>query len=197
MSKKNKKNQKPELELSYPYATFTPRKYCGGFWVYIQYESGVAREQAVVDTASDAHYFAAKHGCKVWLDGEKVKAISSVAIAKVQEEETEAAQKAKAEEDARNEKIASMRNRPLTEDEIAELPNLFLGGEWFGKNGCLGDLGVFFARGFRNGNCLVFASKYGPNDVRLVSTPYEHPKKTYMSGYRDEQPSRLNDDGHF
>lgn len=194
----SKKNQRPELELSYPYATFTPRKYCGGFWVYIQYESGVAREQAVVDTASDAHYFAAKHGCKVWLDGEKVKAISSVAIAKVQAEETESGRKAKEEEDARCEKIASMKDRPLTEEEIESLPNLFSGGKWFGKNGCLGDLGLFFAKELNDGkNCIVFARNYGQGDVRMVCTPYERPKQVYFGGYRDEQPSRLNDDGHF
>lgn len=90
-----------------------------------------------------------------------------------------------------------MKDRPLTEEEIKELPKLFWGGEWFGKNGCLGHVGLFFARRLRNGKCLVFARNYGPDDVRLVNTPYERSTETHLSGYRDEQPSRLNDDGHF
>lgn len=99
MSKKNKKNQTPELELSYPYAEFTPR-YCGGMWVSIQDNSGLSTK-GIVKTTSEAHYFAAKHGCKVWLDCDKVKKISGVALAKVQDEETEAAQAKQAEEDAK------------------------------------------------------------------------------------------------
>lgn len=197
MSKKNKKNQKPELELSYPYASVT-HTYSEGMWISIRYESGIYREQTAVETTSEAHYFAAKHGCKVWLDGEKVKAISSVAIAKVQEEETEAGRKAKEEEDARIAKIAAMKDRPLTEEEIKELPKLFWGGEWFGKNGCLGHVGLFFARRLRNGNCMVFARNYGPDDVRLVNSPYERSTETHLSGGRDpNRTSRLNDDGHF
>lgn len=130
MSKKNKQNQ--ALELSYPYATFSPRKYCGGFWVYVEGESGQT-EISYADSTSEAHYVAAKYGCKVWLDGEKVKRISSVAIAKVQEDETESGRKAKAEEDTLNEKIASMKDRLLTEEELFELPKLFWGGAWMCK----------------------------------------------------------------
>lgn len=193
MSKKNKKNQTPELELSYPYASVTHR-YSGGMWVSIRYESGVDREKTSVETTAEAHYFAAKHGCKVWLDGDKVKKISGVALAKVQEEETEAGRKAKEEEDAINAKIASMKDRPLTEEEIQELPKLFWGCEWLGRIG-LG-IGVLFVRSLANGNCLVFAEN-GYDGVRLVE-PYERSKQIHFDGGRDPlRSSRLTDGGHF
>lgn len=195
MSKKNKKNQTPELELSYPYASVTHR-YSGGMWVSIRYESGVDREKTSVETTAEAHYFAAKHGCKVWLDGDKVKKISGVALAKVQEEETEAGRKAKEEEDALNAKIEAMKDRFLTEEEIKELPKLFWGCEWYGKNGCLGHVGLFFARSAHNGTCLVFAIN-SEDGVYLVE-PFVRTEQTYFSGGIDPlRSSRLNDDGHF
>lgn len=91
-----------------------------------------------------------------------------------------------------------MKDRFLTEEEIKELPNLFCGGEWFGKNGCLGHVGLFFARRLRDGNCMVFARNYEPDGVRLVNTPYERLTETYVSRGRDpNRTTRLNDDGHF
>lgn len=182
MSKKNKKKQ--ALEISYPYATF---EHMGGdgFYTTIHLPEGARLLCGITTDRAEAHYRAAKAGCKVWLDGEKVKAISSIATSKVKAE----VEVLLAREELRREKIAHMKDRPLSEEEVKELPELFRGGAWH--------LNGIFGWEKANGMVLVYACNYGKNDgVRLVNAPYERPIMGY-GGYRDEQPSRLNDDGHF
>lgn len=167
MSKKNTKTV-----LSFPYATVTKRTYGGVFLTVINEAGSIVLNTTASDEA-EAYYLAAKKGCKVMLDGEKVKAIPKSALAKAQEEKTETRFEI---------------GRSLTKAEIEALPTLFVGAKWLYREKAL------FAEVLYGGNCRVFAEEQ--NDGVVIVMPYERPISLHMSGYREET-NRLNDDGKF